>query len=67
MLLQELEQRGAGAAPGETARAAMACLATIGKQLRGRFALIEILAMRRRSAERIKRAEHQQTVPQLRL
>jgi len=64
MLLQELEQRGTGAAPGQTGRAAMAFLATIGKQLRGRFALIEILRVRRGNAERIKRAERQQTAPQ---
>jgi hypothetical protein len=67
MLLQKLEKRGTGAAPGETACAAMACRAAIGKQPRGRFALIEILGMRRNAAERIKGAEHEQTAPQSRL
>jgi hypothetical protein len=65
MLLQELEKRGTGTAPGETACAAMACRAAIGKQPCGRFALIEILGMRRNAAQRIKGAEHEQAAPQL--
>ena len=61
MLLQELEQRGARAAPGKTGRARMACRATIIEQLDGRFALIEILRVRRGAAERNKRAEREQS------
>jgi hypothetical protein len=65
MLLQELEQRGTRAASGKTGRAAMACRATIIEQLDGRFALIEILRVRRSTAERTKRAEREQSAPQL--
>ena len=64
MLLQELEQRGPRAAPGQTGGTAMACRATVIEQLDGRFALIEILRGRR-AAERIKRAEREQSAPQL--
>jgi hypothetical protein len=64
MLLQELEQRGPRAAPSKTGGAAMACRATIIKQLYGRFALIEILRVRRSAAERIKCADRQQRAPQ---
>jgi hypothetical protein len=42
----------------------MTFLATIGKQLGGRFALIEILRVRGSTKERTKRAEHQQGAPQ---
>jgi hypothetical protein len=65
MLLQELEQHGTGASPGETGRAAMTSRATIGEQPRRRFALIEILAMRRRAGQRINGAEGNQTASQL--
>jgi hypothetical protein len=65
MLLQELEQRGTRAAPGKTGGAAMACRATVIEQLDGRFALVEILRVRRRSAERTERAEREQRAPQL--
>ena len=66
MLLQELEQRGPRAAPGQTGGTAMACRATVIEQLDGRFALIEILRVRRRSSERNKGAEREQTHRQLR-
>ena len=65
MLLQELEQHGTGASPGETGRAAMTSRATIGEQTRRRFALIEILAMRRRTDQRINGAEGKQTASQV--
>jgi hypothetical protein len=65
MLLQELEERGTGAPPGKTGRAAMTGRATIGEQPRRRFALVEILAMRRRTGQRINGAEGNQTAPQL--
>jgi hypothetical protein len=45
MFLQEREQRGAGAALGKAAGAAMAGRATVRKQSRCRFALIEILGL----------------------
>ncbi len=67
MLLQELEQRGTRTAPGEAGGAAVAGRATVVKQLDGRFALVEILGLRRGAAERIKRAEREQTAPQSRL
>ena len=65
MFLQEREQRGAEAAFGETACGAVTCRATIRKQLRCRFALIEILGLCRAADQRIKGAEDQQTAPQL--
>jgi len=65
MLLQELEQCGARAAPGKTGGTAMACRATIIEQLYGRFALIEILRVCRSAAKRPKRAEREQNAPQL--
>jgi hypothetical protein len=65
MLLQKLEQRGTGATPGETGRAAMTGRATIRKQSRRRFALIEILGMARRTSQRIDGAEYEQTASQL--
>jgi hypothetical protein len=64
MLLQELEERGTRASPGETGRAAMAGRATIRKQPRRRFALIEILGMCRRTGQRTNSAEDKQTAPQ---
>jgi hypothetical protein len=64
MFLQELEQRGTRAPPGKTGGAAMACRATIIEQLYRRFALIEILRVRCSTAERTKRAEREQRVPQ---
>jgi hypothetical protein len=64
MLLQELEQRGARAAPGKDGSVVVACRTTIIEQLDRRFALIEILRVRRSAAERTKRAERQQTMPQ---
>jgi hypothetical protein len=65
MLLQELEELGTRAPPGKTGRAAMTSRATIGEQPRRGFALIEILAMRRRAGQRINGAEGNQTAPQL--
>ena len=65
MLLQELEELGTRASPGETGRAAMTGRATIGEQTRRRFALIEILAMCRRTGQRINGAEGKQTASQL--
>jgi hypothetical protein len=47
MLLQEQEQRQPEAALGKTACAVMTGRATIRKQPFGRFALIEILGVRR--------------------
>jgi hypothetical protein len=47
VLLQEQVEREAEAALGKTACASMTCRATIRKQPRGRFALIEILGVRR--------------------
>lgn len=64
MLLQELEELGTRAPPGETRRAAMTSRATIRKQMRRRFALIEILGMGRRTGQRIDGAEDEQTPPQ---
>jgi hypothetical protein len=66
MLPQELEELGTRAPPGETGRAAMTRRATIRKQMRRRFALIEILGMYRRTGQqRINGAEDKQTAPQL--
>jgi hypothetical protein len=65
MFLQEQEERGTEAAPGEIACAAMTCRATICKQLHCRFALIEILSMCRSTDERMDCAEDEQTAPQL--
>jgi hypothetical protein len=65
MLPQELEELGTRAPPGETGRAAMTRRATIRKQMRRRFALIEILGLRRRTGQRINGAEDKQTAPQL--
>ena len=64
MLLQELEERGTGAPFGETRRAAVTSRATIRKQPRRRFALIEILGMCRRTSQRVNSAENEQTAPQ---
>jgi hypothetical protein len=61
MLLQEHEERGTEAALGETAGAAMTGRATIRKQPRGRFALIEILSVCCSPGEHINGAEHEQT------
>jgi hypothetical protein len=63
VLLQILEQLGTATAFAKTVWAAMACRATIRKQLRRRFALIEILGVCR-SGERIEGAESKQTTPQ---
>jgi hypothetical protein len=65
MLPQELEELGTRAPPGETGRAAMTRRATIRKQMRRRFALIEILGMGRRTGQHINGAEDKQTAPQL--
>jgi hypothetical protein len=65
MLLQELEEHGAGASPGETGRTAMTSRATICEQTRRRFALIEILGIYRRTGQRINGAEGKQTASQL--
>jgi hypothetical protein len=51
VILQEQEQRKAEATLGKTACAAMTGRATIGKQLGGWFALIEILSLCRSTAE----------------
>ena len=67
MLLQELEQRGTGTAPGKPRGAAVTGRATVIEQLDGRFALVEILGLRRGGAERIKRAEREQGATQSRL
>lgn len=64
MLLQELEELGTGASFGESWRAAMAGRAAIRKQMRRRFALIEILGMGRRTGQRIDGAENEQTPSQ---
>jgi hypothetical protein len=64
MVLQEQEEGGTEAAPGKTACAAMACRATIRKQPRCRFALIDILSVRRSAAKRINGSEDEQTAPQ---
>ena len=64
VLLQILEQLGTATAFAKTVWAAMACRATIRKQLRRRFALIEILGMCRSAGERIEGAEGKQTMPQ---
>jgi hypothetical protein len=65
MLLQELEELGTRPPPGKTRRAAMTRRATIRKQMRRRFALIEILGMYRRTGQRINGAEGKQTASQL--
>ena len=49
---------------GESWRAAMAGRAAIRKQMRRRFALIEILGMGRRAGQRIDGAENEQTPSQ---
>jgi hypothetical protein len=67
VFLQILEQLGTATAFAETVWAAMACRATIRKQLRRRFALIEILGVCRSAGERIEGAESKQTTPQCRL
>jgi hypothetical protein len=64
MLFQEQEECGTEAALGETARAAMTCRATIRKQPRGRFALIEILSVCRSADEHTNGAKDEQTAPQ---
>jgi hypothetical protein len=64
MLFQEQEERETEAAPGKTACAAMTCRATIRKQPRGRFALIEILSVCRSADVHINGSEDEQTAPQ---
>jgi len=64
MVLQEQEQRRAEAALGETSRAAMTGHATIRKQPRARFALIEILSVCHSPEEQIRGAENEKTPPQ---
>ena len=64
MLLQELEELGTRAPPGETGRAAMTGRATIRKQMRRRFALIKILGMNSRTSQCVKSAEDKETTPQ---
>ena len=64
MFPEERQQRGAIAAPGETARGAMTFHTTIRKQLRRRFALIEILGIGRDADERLNDAEDKQRSPQ---
>jgi hypothetical protein len=64
MLLQEQEERETEAALGKTVCAAMTCRATIRKQPRRRFALIEILSVCRGSDEQINDAEERQIPPQ---
>jgi len=64
VLLQEQEERKTEAVLGKTARAAMACRATIRKQPGGRFALIEILSVCHTADEHGNRAKGKQTVPQ---
>jgi hypothetical protein len=64
VLLQEQEQRESEAALGKTACAAMTCRATVGKQLGGRFALIEILGVCRSADQRSNCAKGEQTAPQ---
>ena len=64
MVLQEQEEGGTEAAPSKTACAAMTCRATIRKQPRGRFALINILSLCRSADERINGSEDEQTAPQ---
>jgi hypothetical protein len=64
VLLQKQEERETEAASGKTTCAVMARRATICKQPRGRFALIEILSMRRSSDEHIYGAKDQQAAPQ---
>ena len=64
MLLQEHEEREPEAALGKTACAAMTCHATIRKQLRSRFALIEILSMCRSADEHNNGSEDERIAPQ---
>jgi hypothetical protein len=65
VLLQEQEKRKPEATLGKTAGAAMACRATIRKQLGGRFALIEILSVCRAADQHENCAKGEQTAPQL--
>ena len=72
MFLQERQQRGTGAALGKAARVAMARRATVRKQPRCRFALIEILGLcpgrgEKSADQRNHRAKHKPTPPQLSL
>ena len=70
VFFQEREQRETEAAFGETAWAAMACRATVRKQPRRRFALVEILGLgggrvEQSAGERNDRADNEQIAPQL--
>ena len=72
VFLQEREQRGAAAAFGKAAGAAMARRATVRKQPRCRFALIEILGpcpghVEESADQRNHRAKDKPTPPQLSL
>ena len=57
MVFQEHEEREAEASLGKAAGAAMTRGAAIGEQARTRFALIEILRVGRKAAEKTKGAE----------
>ncbi len=61
MLLQEQEQRQTEAALGKTAGAAMTCRATVGKQLRRRFTLIDILGVCGSASQHRDRAKTEYT------
>lgn len=72
MFVQEREQRGTRAALGKAAWAAMARRATVRKQPRCRFALIEILGLcpgraEKSADQRNHRAKDKPTPPQLSL
>jgi len=67
MFLQKQEKREVEAALGESARAAMTRRATIRKQLRCRFALIEILGVCSGAHDQKNGTEDGHPAPQLRL
>jgi hypothetical protein len=64
MVLQEQEEGGTEAAASKTARAAMTCRATIRKQPRRRFALIDILSVSRGAHDPINCSEDEQIASQ---
>jgi hypothetical protein len=63
VLLQEHVQRQPEAAFGKTARVMVTCRATVGEQPGGRFALIDILRLRRSAGQHDNRAKGEEAEP----